>query len=88
MVIAHKQALIRMLFVAYLEFPLLESKAMPKNLLLPLGLLQLLTAQRCLWLSPSLFLFQFLKTKNCWKKCYLISGSQLPTLFYHFLTFI
>lgn len=38
MVIAHKQALIRMLFVAYLEFPLLESKAMPKNLLLPLGL--------------------------------------------------
>lgn len=38
MVIKHMLALIRMLFVAYLEFRSLESKAMPGDLLYHLGL--------------------------------------------------
>lgn len=62
-----------MLFVAGLEFLSLETKAMPRDLLYPLGFtgfmcLQLLLAQRSAGGSPGHLLPQFLERKNSWKE--------------------
>lgn len=77
------QTLIRMLFVAGLEFLNLETKAMPRDLLYPSGFagfmcLQLL-AQRLAGGSPGLLLPQFLERKNSWKE-ETLSDLWFPTL--------
>lgn len=92
MVIRHMLALIRMLFVTYLELLGLESKAMPRDLLYPLGLAGIMVppASHRSEISCSSLLIS--SSSRFWKgwiaegRNYFISGCQLPTSFYHVLT--